>query len=398
MICPPLLQRVWSSDREDRRWSLTFAGWARGALPILRIGALSPRAPSWSTWLALTGALAAAGCGGPSTPIAPADPRAVLNALVSQGAVPALTRLAEEADALDAAVRRLCRNPREIELEMAREAWQEAYLAWRGAAPYMFGPADEVTMKRRLGSWPVNEIVLDHVVASDEFSHMRGADDVRGYAALEFLLYLPVNAEVATADQRCPHLTNVTHEIKDLTAGVWKRWTAEYGYAFVGAGEASSPIPTQDDALALVFAEGMNVTERLLWERIGVPSGFFRGADSLKLETIEAPHAGIAREGLRETLEALRRLAAGADGQPGLAALIVDLDPARASDMVRRAERALAELQPDAEEAAEPLSATLRRQPSRLEGLYRQIQALQDQFAGIAEVLTLPVQTHQDGD
>ncbi|WP_041446756.1 hypothetical protein [Thiocystis violascens] len=148
----------------------------------------------------------------------------------------------------------------------------------------------------------------------------------------------------------------------------------------------------------MIFAEGLNVTERLLWERIGVPSGFFRGESSLKLEMIEAPHAGIARAGLRETLESLHRLAAGAEGQPGLAALIAGLEPERAADMISRGERALAELEPDTAEAAETLSATLHREPSRLKGVYRQVQALQDQIAGTGETLALPIQTHQDGD
>lgn len=349
-------------------------------------------------WLMLAGTLATTGCSGPATSVAPAEPPAVLAAFVTQGAVPAMIRLAGEAEALDEAVRRLCSQSTEVDLDTARAAWRAAYLAWRAAAPYLFGPADEVTMKRRLGSWPVNEIVLDHVVASDEFSHMRGADDVRGYAAVEFLLFLPVDAASATADQRCPHLTDVSREIRELTAGVSRRWTGDYGTAFAGAGTPDSPVARQKDALALIFAEGLNVTERLLWDRIGVPSGFFRGSGSLKLEVLEAPHAGLAREGLRETLEALQRLVAGMDGRPGLAALIATLEPARASDMVARTELALAALAPDGTEATESLSATLRRRPSRLKGLYRQIQALQDQLAATGETLQLPIQVHQDGD
>ncbi|WP_083845652.1 imelysin family protein [Thiocystis violascens] len=179
--------------------------------------------PTGLVWLALAGALAAAGCSDPTAPIAPAKPQAVLSALVNQGAVPTMTRLAKEGKTLDETVRQLCRHPADVELERARDAWRSTYLAWRAAAPYLFGLADEVTMKRRLGSWPVNAVVLDHAVASDKFGHMRGADDLRGYAAVEYLLFLPVEAGAATADQRCAHLTDLTREIMDLTAGVSQR-------------------------------------------------------------------------------------------------------------------------------------------------------------------------------
>ncbi len=353
-------------------------------------------APCCRAGLPLAAVLAAAACSGPSLPIAPAEPRVVLGALVSGSALPAMARLAESAADLDDAVRQLCDSPADAKLQIARRAWIQAYLAWCAALPYLFGPADDVTMKQRLGSWPVNEIVLDHAVASDEFNHMRSAYDVRGYAAAELLLFLPTDAGVATADQRCTHLIDVTEEIAELGDGVRRRWMGVYGRAMANPGAGDDSIASEDHALALVFAESMNVTERLLWQRIGLPSGFFRG--EVAPAKLEAVHAGISREALNETLAALRLLVGGSAGAPGLAAVVAGIDLARAQDMVDRSERALDQLAPKPAEAGEPLSATLRRKPTRLRGLYREVQALQDQLAGTAETLALPVLTVQDGD
>ncbi len=307
-----------------------------------------------------------------------------------------MARLEGTTAALDDAAHALCEGPDEARLEAARVAWGDAYLAWCAAAPYLFGPADDIAMKRRLGTWPVNEIVLDRVVASDEFAQMRINDDLRGFAAAEYLLFVPEGARAATADRRCVHLADVTGQIAELSADVHRRWTDHYGPAMAAPGTDELTIASADHAMALVFAEGMNLTERMLWQRIGVPSGFFRG--DAEPDKLEAVHAGLSRDALAATLESMQMLIAGRDDKPGLAASVAEVDAARAEALVERGERVIRALAPNGDEANEPLADTLRREPARLQSLYKQVEALQDQLSSNAELMELPILTVQDGD
>ncbi|AFL72250.1 imelysin family protein [Thiocystis violascens] len=330
----------------------------------------------------------------PGTPTA-ADSAAptesqVLATFSLTGVRPTLSDLANAGANLTGAVRALCERPDAAGLERARAAWRTAYLAWRRAEPFQFGALKALELGKRIGKEPANTTVLDGAVTSPELGHLLRSPDARGYAAAEFLLFVPGDARTATRDQRCAHLTDTTAEIADLTALALAVWRQESESGFRAAGDGA-PFLLPGDALSLPIAEALNVTERMLRDRIGPASGFFEGpADP---ERLEAWHSGTSREALRASLEGLRLLMLG-DGATGVAALVATRDgvlsrkdPKLAARLERRFAKSIAEL----DDTGRPLHEELRDQPNRLKRLYREVERLQKDIEEVTLVLELDV-------
>lgn len=314
----------------------------------------------------------------------------VIASLSATGVRPTLTRLAETGSELSATAQALCAQPSVTALERARAAWRAAYLAWRRAEPFQFGPLKPLELAKRIGYGPANIQVLEGALASPDLSALLRTPDTRGYAAAEFLLFAPKDAPAATRDQRCAHLTEVTGEIAALTAQAVQVWEQDYEPGFLAAGDGE-PFLLPGDALSLPVAEALNVTERMLRDRIGPPSGFFKAPAAP--ERLEARHSGTSRDALRASLEGLRLMLLG-DGETGIAALVATHDgvlsrrnPKLAAELDRRFEKAIAALGED----KRPLHEELRDKPKRLKRLYREVERLQQDIEEVTLVLELDV-------
>ncbi len=319
----------------------------------------------------------------------PIEARA-LRTLVDAGVRPALGEMASMGGVLASATQRLCAAPDVNGLQRARNAWRQAYAAWRRAEPFLFGPIKALQLDRRIGFWPANTTVLEAAVASDDLLDLLLKDDARGYAAAEYLLFHPSDPAAATADGRCAHLYEITMEIADLTAEARRLWEQDYEHRFLSAGDGE-PFLLPGDALSLPFAEALNLTERMLRDRIGHPSGLFDG--QAKPERLEAWHSGSSREGLKASLEGLRMLVIG-DGEAGVANLVATRDgvlskrdPKLAADLRRRLDKALAALADN----DGPLHEEVSKRSKRLRRLYREVERLQEDLVEATLVLELNV-------
>jgi hypothetical protein len=316
----------------------------------------------------------------------------VLVSLASNGIRPSLTQVADTAQKLSASTRQLCEQRDAASLDKAQDAWREAYMAWRRAAPFMFGPAGK--LERQLGK-PVNGVVLDAAVSEDDLSRLRKNSDVRGYAGAEHLLFVPADAAAATAADRCAHLQDVTSEIADLTGRARQEWDQGFGKEFIAAGDGK-PFLIPGDALSLALAESLNTTETLLRDGIGFPSGFFEG--NAKPELLEAWRSNSSREAFQATLDGLR-LALIGDESSGIAELVATKDglisrkdPALAADMHKQLEK-IQKTIAGLGGSDLVLHAELQKNPSKLKSLYKQLQKLQDQLVEVALVLELDVRS-----
>lgn len=318
----------------------------------------------------------------------------VLATMVNSGVQPSLVKVASSARGLANSVEQLCKQRDTESLEQARSAWLEAYKAWRRSAPFMFGPADNQKLERRLGRWLLNEVVVEAVVTSADFSHLRNGEDVRGYAGVEYLLFVPGNAEEATTVGRCDHLLDITGEIADLTFRTRQEWEQSFGKEFVSAGDGK-PFLIPGDALSMVLAETLNVTEILLRDRIGVPSSFFEGDAKPKL--LEAWHSNSSTDAFQAALEGVRQVLTGGESA-SVANLVATRDglvstknPALAADLsiqLDKVEEAIVDL--GGHDMV--LYKEVQVNSAKLKHLYKQIQKLQDQIIEVTLVLELDIQ------
>jgi len=291
---------------------------------------------------------------------------------------------------LDAAVKQLCLAQTSESLTTARLAWEKAWLAWNRALPYLIEPASHVA--DRIGK-PSNSTVLKAVVESDEFAGMRQGIDVRGYAAVEYLLFAPQISQDAVADERCLHLTDITAEITARLTRAKNRWDRDYRGGFLNAGDGR-PYLNANDALSQVVAQTMNIIEDTVRERIGFPTNFNDGP--AKPALLDAPYSKISLEGLQAIADGVASVMTG-DGTNGLLTLLATRDgiahkkdPGLAKDIRRQLERVDKSLQ-KLRDKKEPLFIVIKNKPSALKKVYKEMSRLEDMIADAAMTLELDV-------
>lgn len=321
---------------------------------------------------------------------APATEPELLRELADGVIAPELTKAASTSQGLAEAVRDLCERKSEAGLKEAQQAWRQAYLAWRSAQPAMLQGRD-YKAELLLEHWPANEAVLKGATADAELLHLLNSPDVRGFSGVEYLLFTPVSVAEATTQGRCAHLQAVVGEIANQAMANQQRWQGD-APAFVAAGDGE-PYLLPGDALALVFARMINVTEEMLRDRLNTPSGFFTGES--RADLLEAWHSGTSRQSFQASIDGLRRLLTGA-GDGGIAALVAVKDglvskknPQLAQDIRSQLERIDGRIAglPD----GDSLHSELQRKGKLLQSLYRDIEQLQKQIIEAALSLEIDV-------
>lgn len=314
----------------------------------------------------------------------------VLSALTTKGIDTSFDNLTASAAALNEAAVKLCDERSDESLLAAQNLWKEAYGDWRKTAPFLVGPA--ANLDREVGK-PVNAIVLKAVVESEEFADLANGSDVRGYSAVEYILFTPQNASEASNALHCKHLLKSTQEIVQHTTAAKEGWEKDFREGFLNAGDGL-PYLIPGDAISLVYAEILNVTETMLRDHIAIPSNFFKG--KARPELLEAPYSRTSTEGFMAVLAGLRT-ALSEPKEANLINLIAtkdgvthEKDPklAKAIDkQLAKTEKTLGRLL----EKEEDLYTALENSPKSLKKLYSQLQKLQELLAKGLLVLELDV-------
>lgn len=336
-------------------------------------------------WLLLGGSLLLGGCGDTAKVVSPAGGKQVIANLVSGIAQPRAASLAQQATRLASAVDSLCTEPDTQRLAQARDAWRAVNADWQAAQPLLFGVARELNLKRRLGQWPTHESVMQVIVNADTEPGVRVDASVRGVAGMEMLLFdAPDSSDVEPwrSVPRCSHSRDVAAEIAALAQRLDSAWQGDYANRLTVMG--------QDKVLSMLLAETLNATEALLWQRLGVPSNFFRG--DAQPHMLEAWRSEQSLQGVKATLDGLARVLG--DDRAGVANLLVAQHP----KVARLLSEAVAATLDAADRIPPPLHRTMLRDASRVERLFDRIQDLKSAQLEAAYVLGLSVQFEEDGD
>ncbi len=315
----------------------------------------------------------------------------VLASIADKGIRPSLSGAAESAGKLSNAVGDLCQKRNQAAFATAQDAWKKAYMAWRKSVPLQIGPA--TSLERQLGK-KINNTVLNAAVDDASLKHLLKNQDVRGYAAAEYLLFVPTDAAAATAAGRCDHLQDVTAELAAVTDRARQEWDKGFGREFTAAGDGK-PYLVPGDALSLPLARALNTIETLLRDGIGFPSNFFTG--KARPDTLDAWHSNNTLDSFRATLDGLH-LAIVGDGSTGLTTLIATKDgllhkrnPGLAAEIGRQLDQTKATIAKLS--AGQPLYDQVKKKPATLKKLYKDLQKLQDQLVEASLVLELDVRS-----
>ncbi len=328
-----------------------------------------------------------AGCSQePAVDLQPASPQEFVTAALKQIAVPGFEKLAQRSAAFQQSVEALCTTPGDSQLAAARDSWRGLSASWRSQRPLMFGPARDMNVRRSIDHWPPNDVVAHAAIQPGAEIYTREERSARGFAAAEFLLFGDTRYPVGVAQWhepgRCTHMRDINAEIARLSTEILRRWNRDFADMMI-EGDPSA-------AASLIIAETLNTTEAILWQRLGVPTNFFRG--NPKPEQLEAWRSGESLAGIKASLRTIEQLIGGTHGQAGIASLLIATEPDKATSLIEASRLALA--------TADSIPAPLRNAlgNGETEDLFNAVQDLKNELLDTAALLGLSIQFESDGD
>lgn len=254
---------------------------------------------------------------GPVVGIASDTPDALNQAVAERHIIPAYARLAQHAAALDEAARHACRGDN-MERDMPRATYEEAFLAWQGVQHVRLGPIVAFTRDFRFQLWPDKRgSVRKHlaqlmtardpaVLDADTFA--KGSVAVQGFSALERLLYGPAPA-AADYDWHCRVITTITGNLAGMAADVLSEWRdgpEAHRHFFATASQGNTYYDSADVLSARLLNNLHTQLERIVDQKLAHPLG-----DEIahaRPKRAEAWRSGLSLAAIQHNLAALDEL------------------------------------------------------------------------------------------
>ncbi len=222
----------------------------------------------------LSSALLLTGCGGSgNTSTASAaniafDAKASIDNLVDNVITADYTALNSRAEELLTAVKALqTGGATSGEMIAAQNAWKAARVPWESSEGFLFGPVDSLGIDPAIDSWPLNTGDLSAYLSSNSNATQSDVeslgDDLRGYHAIEFLLFgdgvndnTKAATELTTAESN--YLVALVEAFKAKTQILEDSWTT----GFAGQGAYAETVKAQ--GVGKVFASQGAVLETII--------------------------------------------------------------------------------------------------------------------------------------
>lgn len=207
--------------------------------------------------------------------------------------IPAYQAFSSDVDALKAAVDTFESQPNEINLNIVRQEWEEAYIAWQKVSMFNIGPAETTFMRNFINTYPTNISAIDTNISTGNYAlQSANAFDEQGLPALDYLLFgladndaqiLAFYASDVDANKYISYLTDVVDRMYTISNQVVAAWEGDYRNAFItnsGAASNSSTNKLLNDWMfyyEVTFRNG----------KIGFPAGVFSDGSTLP-QNVEA--------------------------------------------------------------------------------------------------------------
>ena len=200
--------------------------------------------------------------------------------------------LANKASVLHSEVQDFSNNRTASNFDESKQAWRDARAPWEKSEGFLFGPVDTDGVDPAIDSWPVNEVDLEAVLASDDElteSYIENSiDEIKGFHTIEYLLWgVDGNKQLEDfTDREFEYLIAVSENLKNRTAGLEEAWTASYAYNFKNAGTSSSDYISQKSALETLVTGLITIADEVANGKIEDPlNGNAGSADQTKEES-----------------------------------------------------------------------------------------------------------------
>lgn len=209
---------------------------------------------------------------------------AILKAFTDDVAIASYQDLADRSAALNLAAKALKTDPSEANFQAVRQAWIESRVPWEQSEAFLFGPVSSYSLDPALDSWPLDYSGIDAAVAqyagADNIDLETEAVDVKGYHAIEFLLYGEGKTKTLaqqTANERA-YLVALTENHSLVTKQILAAWqdgikgAAPFKEIFINAGRSDNTIYlSTHDAIDELINKMVNIANEVGSTKIGAP-------------------------------------------------------------------------------------------------------------------------------
>lgn len=209
----------------------------------------------------------------------------------------------------------VAQNSCEPEDDKLRRAYHAAFDAWISISHVRFGPSEEEQRGFALYFWPdtrgvtqktLNKMIREEDgIVADASAFPTVSVAVRGFFALEFLVYDADMQDIGSATYRCALLRAIAFDIARSSEQMLAGWQDQYADLMKNAGQ-NEIYRTEQEAVRQVFTALTTGLEFTADARLGRPLGSF---DRPRPKRAEARRSGRSLRHIALSLEATRSLA-----------------------------------------------------------------------------------------
>lgn len=322
---------------------------------------------------------------------------------------PAYSNLQNNVNDLQASAETFAGEPTEANLVNLQSELKEAWLAWQEASLFQFGPAEWVTLRTSLNTYPTDTDKIDDNISSGDYTfgtlNNRAAE---GFPALDYLLHgtgdnnqeiLSRYTDDTEAGNRTGYLLDNIDFMKGQIDETVSGWDADHGdYIGMFLDEENAGVDV-GSSMSMLFNEFVLHYERFFRDgKIAIPAGV-RSAGVPRPSATEAYYGGYSLELATANFEAIRRFFDGRDAA-GSDRLGLDdhLDALGAGDLTDEIRNELEEAQIAVEELSDPLSQQIEEDNEPVMDAFTEIHELVNFFkSDMTSVLGVNI-TYQDND
>jgi predicted lipoprotein len=210
---------------------------------------------------------------------------------------------------LDSGIALIQTAPSESHLQLSRNLWKEASIAWAATAPFSFGPIDDLLIENNFHYFPIDSLKLQSAVKRDSSKNIsinELGSNSRGLGALEYFLF----SENMNITSKESHFVKILSEnLVTLNQEILNQW--ESGYAEEFASSTGSDI---NASITLLTNQWIEVAEGIKNDKIGMPAGKIVGTDKNHL-AVQSPFGNTSFAAIEASLIALQKAFNGETGK-----------------------------------------------------------------------------------
>lgn len=247
------------------------------------------------------------------------DRQVMLTNIADNIIIPNFANLQNQVNTLNQAVTAFTSDANQANLVALQTVWLDAHNSWQHCSTFNFGdPGNRNlgTLDQALGTFPVSTTKIENAISAQDFSLNTFDRDVRGFLAVEYLIFGSSGDEAVLAayqstdpnsENRKQYLQAVVTEIKDEIDDVNLEWQS-YRDTFIASDGTSA-----GSSVSLLFNSFSQSYEAVKNFKVGLPAGKRPGQNAPEPDKVEAFFSGKSRDFILQHLDAVEDIWLGSN-------------------------------------------------------------------------------------